>query len=78
MYIFLDNFHQGGTYTEQIASHQTELIREEKITDQKSLSVSSLQTNYLNLESSSGSGINIEREKPVQLKYTFCGGSHPT
>ena len=28
MHIFLDNFHQGGKYSAQIASHQAELIRE--------------------------------------------------
>ena len=29
MNMFLDNFHQGGKYTEQIASHQAELRIEE-------------------------------------------------
>ena len=53
MHTFLDNFHQGGKYSAQIASHQAELRREEKFTDQKSLNISSLQTNYLNLYSSS-------------------------
>ena len=28
MYTFLDNFHQGGKYSAQIASHQAELRRE--------------------------------------------------
>ena len=44
MQTFLDNFHQGGKYSAQIASHQAELRREEKLTDQKSLNISSLQT----------------------------------
>ena len=35
MHIFLDNFHQGGKYSAHIASHQAELSREEKCTDQK-------------------------------------------
>ena len=35
MHTFLDNFHQGGKYSAQIASHQEELRREEKFTDQK-------------------------------------------
>ena len=35
MHTFLDNFHQGGKYSAQIASHQAELRREEKFTDQK-------------------------------------------
>ena len=39
MHTFMDNFHQGGKYSYQIASHQAELIREEKCTDQKSLNI---------------------------------------
>ena len=35
MHTFLDNFHQGGKHSAQIASHQAELRREEKCTDQK-------------------------------------------
>ena len=31
MHISLDNFHQGGKYSTQIASHQTELRREENL-----------------------------------------------
>ena len=61
MHTFLDNFHQGGKYSAQIASHQAELIREETFTDQKSLNISSLQTDYLNLDSSAGFGRNSER-----------------
>ena len=56
MHIFLDKFHQGGKYSAQIASHQAELIREVNFTDQIFLSISSLQTDYLNLDISSGSG----------------------
>ena len=37
MHIFLDKFHLGGKYTAQIASHQAELRREKKFTDQKNL-----------------------------------------
>ena len=55
MHTFVDNFHQGGKYSAQIASHQTELKREETFTDQKSLNISSLQTDYLNHDSSSSS-----------------------
>ena len=55
MHTFLDNFHQGGKYSAQIASHQAKLRREENFTDQKSLNISSLQTDYLNLDSNSGS-----------------------
>ena len=58
MHIFLDKFHQGGKYSAQLASQQAELIREVTFTDQNSLSISSLQTDYLNLGSSSGSGRN--------------------
>ena len=68
MRTFLDNFHQGGKYSTQIASHQVELSREEKFTDQKYLSISSLWTDYLNLDSSSGFGRNIEISKTIQTK----------
>ena len=39
MHTFLDKFQQGGKYSAQIASHQAELRREEKFTDQKSLNI---------------------------------------
>ena len=42
MHTFLDNFHQGVKYSAQIDSHQAELRREGKFTDQKSLSISFL------------------------------------
>ena len=67
----MDNFRQGGKYIAQIASHQAELIREEKFTDQKYLYILYLQTDYLNIEISSGSGRNNEREIFVQKKCTF-------
>ena len=79
MHISLDNFHQGDKYTAHIASHQAQLRREEKFTNQKYLSISSLHTDYLNLENISGSGGNNERANIVQKKWTFCGGTnHPT
>ena len=62
MQIFLDNFHHGGKYYAQTAIHQAELKREGELTDQKSLSISSLQTDDLNLDISSGYGKNSERE----------------
>ena len=61
MNILLDNFHQGGKYYAQIAIQQAKLRREGKCTDQKSLSISSLQTDYINLDRSSGCGKNRER-----------------
>ena len=73
MHTFLDNFHQGGKYSAQIASRQAELRREEKFTEQKSLNISSLQTDYLSLESSSGSSGNSERAHSVKTKCKFCG-----
>ena len=48
MYILLQNFQQGGKYSSQIATHQSEL----RDIDQKSLSISDLQIDYLNLENS--------------------------
>ena len=51
--------------------------REEKFTDQKSLNISSLQIDYLNLDSSSsGSSRHDERAHYVQGKCTFCGGNN--
>ena len=76
MHTFMDNFHQGGKYSAQIASHQAELRREEKFTDQKSLNISSLQTDCLNLDSSSGFFRNSERAHAVQTKCTFYGGNN--
>ena len=74
MHTFLDNFYQGGKYSAQIASHQAELRREEKFTNQKSLKISSLQTAYLNLDSSvSRSSRHNEIAHYVQTKCTFCG-----
>ena len=74
MHIFLDNFNQGGKYSAQIASHQADLTREGNFTDQKSLSISSLQTDYLNVDISSSCGKNSERANLVQTKCNFCGG----
>ena len=76
IHIFLDNFHQDGKYSAQIASHQAELIREGNFTDQRYLSISSLYTDYLNLDSSSGCGKNILRANIVQTNCTFCGGAN--
>ena len=76
MHTFLDNFPQGGKYSAQIASHQAELRRKEKCMDQKSLNISSLYTDYLNLGSSSGFSRNSEKTNTVQKKCTFCGGTN--
>ena len=74
MHTFLDNFHQSGKYSAQLASHQAELRREENYPDQKCLNISSLHTDYLNLDNSfSGSSIHNERAHSVQTKCTFCG-----
>ena len=76
MQTFLDKFHQCGKYCAQIAIHQAELRREEMFTDQKYLSISSLKTDYLNLDSISGCGKNSERANLVQKKFTFFGGAN--
>ena len=73
MHTFLDNFHQGGKYSAQIASHQAGLRREENLTDQKSLKTSSLQTDYLNLYSSSCSIRNSEISHSAHTKCAFYG-----
>ena len=54
MHILLNNFHQGRKYSVQIASHQAGLRREEKVTDQKSAYIKSIQTDSLNIDSISG------------------------
>ena len=72
----MDKFHQGRQYPSQIAIHQAELRREGKFTNQKYLSISYLQTDHLNLDSSSGYGENIERENIVQTKCTLFGGAN--
>ena len=76
IHTFLDNFHQGGKYSAQIAIHLAELRREETFTDQKYLSISSLHTNYLNLDSSSGCGRNSKRANIVHGKCTFFGNAN--
>ena len=75
MYTFLDNYHQGVKYSAHMESHQDYLRREEKIVDHKSLSISALQINDLNLESSVK---NTERASLYQSRCSDCGGSHPT
>ena len=76
MHTVLGNFHQGVKYSAQIASHQSELRREETFTDQKSLNISSLQNDDLNIDSSSGFGRNSEKARAVQKKCTFCRGTN--
>ena len=79
MYMLLGNFHQGGKHSAQTASHQVELRRQENYTDQTSLSNSSLQTEYLNLDRSLASGRNNERANIFQTKFTFfVGANHST
>ena len=76
MHAFLDNFRQGGKYSAQIASHPVEFRREEIFTDQKSLNISYLHTDDLNLDSSSGFWRNSEQANTVHKKCTFCGGTN--
>ena len=70
----MDNFHQGGKSSAQKANHQSELKREDKFTDKKSLNISSVQTDYLNLDSSSGFDRDSERAHAIQTERAFCGG----
>ena len=58
----------------QIASHQAESRREDKFIDKKSLNISSLQPDYLNLYSSSGFSRDSEKAHDVQTECTFGGG----
>ena len=75
MHILLDNFHQCGKYTAQIAIHLAELRREGNFTDQKYLSITSIQTDYLNIDSSSSSGKKQWESKYCSEKGNFCGGA---
>ena len=60
MYTFLNFFQQGVKYSTQISGHQVVLTKEEKMVNPKSLYISDLQIDYLNLENSVR---NIEIEK---------------
>ena len=72
MHTFLDNFHQSGKYSAQLASHQAELRRGENFRNQTCLNISSLQTDYLNLDNSvSGSSRHNERAHSVQTRTHF-------
>ena len=74
MHTFLDDFHQSGKYSAQLASHQAKLRKEGKYPDQKCLNISYLQTDYMNLDSSvSGSSRHNDRAHYVMIKCTFCG-----
>ena len=74
MHKLMEIFHQGQVYPAQIAIRQADINRKETFTDQNTLSILSLQTDYLNLESRSGCDRNIEIANTVQKKYTFCEG----
>ena len=76
MHTFLDSFHQDQKYSTHIASHQADLRIEETFTDKKLLNISSLQTDYLNIDIRSDFGRNSERAHDVQTKCTFCGGNN--
>ena len=74
MHTFLDNFHQSGKYSAQLASHQAELRREEKYPDQKCLNISSLQIDYLNIDNSLQGYIrHNEKANSTHTKCTYCG-----
>ena len=68
MRTFMKNFEEGGKYSAQIASHQVELRREDKFLDKKSLNISSLQTDYPNLDSRSCFDRDSERAHDVQTE----------
>ena len=77
MHTFLDNFHQSGKYSAQLASHQEELRREERYPDQKCLNISYFQIDHLNLDNSlSGSSRHNEKSNSAQTKCTYCGLSN--
>ena len=65
MHTFLDNFHQSGKYSAQLASHQAELRREELYPDKKCLNISSLQTGYVNLVTATQGLANTMRKQTL-------------
>ena len=67
MHTFLDNFQKGGKYSSQIYRQQEEFRREEKFVDKKSLSISDLKIDYLNLENSVR---NNERDFFFQSRFS--------
>ena len=71
MHTFLDNFQQSGKYSAQLSSHQAKLRREEMYPDQKCLNISSMETEYLNLDSSQSSQgkQNEKKTLPRQSAY---------
>ena len=52
MYTFLENLYQGGKQSSQIASHKTELRRDENFVHQKLLCTSNLKIDYFNIKNS--------------------------
>ena len=75
MHTFLDNLYKGKRYSAQIESRQAEMRKEETFFDQKSLSISDLQIDYLNLETPVR---NNKRANFSQSRCSHCGGSHLT
>ena len=71
MDIFLDNFHQGGEYSSQIARHKADLRIEGRFNDQKYLSITYLHNDHLNIDRSSGSVKKIDRKNLVQKNIVF-------
>ena len=76
MQTFMDNFHQGGKYSAQIASHQAELRKEDKFTDKNIYLFHPYILDYLNLGSISGCGRSSDRSNTVQTECNFCGGAN--
>ena len=52
MHTFLNNFQQGGIFSDRIASHKAEFQGEENFVDKKSPSLYALQIHDLNLNNS--------------------------
>ena len=75
IHTFLEKFQQSVNFSDQIAIRQAYLRRKEKSIDQKSLSISDLQIDYLNLEDS---GINNWGANFAQPRCSNCKGSHTT
>ena len=75
MQTFLKQILKGVKYSAQIARDKAYLRGDEIFVDQKSLSISSLQIDYFDLDNSV---INKERANFSQSSCSCCVVSHPT
>ena len=74
--LFIGNFSQRWDIYCTNRKPPVRVNKRRKVYRPKQLSITSLQTYYLNIESSSRSDRNNKRENIVQTKLNFCGGTN--